>query len=132
MKFVTLTLLFLHYVLAPLANAEILEHVALHHLKQKHSHTSHDHDHAHAHHHGQEDSSDNHSKNDHEHSSIKLEIAHIFQVFQLNLTDTSLFRDKTLSDISIKENNHQLVGYSYNLNKPHPPPDSFRNLPLII
>ena len=129
MKLVTLLILFLHYILAPLANAEIEKHVQKHHNIQKNDHV---HQHGTHHHHYENNNHDDEkSTKDHVHALIDLDSTY-------SASSTKLLRVQTEEIYSIAFISLKLNGLKIQQAKQsrsitfYPPPDRFRNLPLII
>ena len=129
MKFVSLTVIFLHYILAPLANAAIEKHVQDHHKFNKHEHV-HQHG-AHHHHHVESNHNDEKPTKDHVHTLIELDWTYLVNSNALPKVETKgMF---LISFISPKPNELKIQQTKYYRKITfYPPPDQFRSLPLII
>ena len=133
MKFLAIATLIIQYLVAPLANASIQEHLGSHHnLHKSHHHThNHNNDLIH-HHHNIEDESHEHSKSGHSHDFVNLEKP-FFNIL-IKEFKTPHFPGLIFIPVKIIEKLHhsEINFYSYYIIQAIPPPDSFRNLPLLI
>ena len=129
MKFVSLTVIFLHYILAPLANAAIEKHVQDHHKFNKHEHV---HQHGvHHHHHEESNHNDKKPTKDHIHALIELESAYLVNSSELPQVEVEGIL--SISYFSPKPNELKIQQTKYYRKITfYPPPDQFRSLPLII
>jgi|LUMW01.1.fsa_nt_gb hypothetical protein len=130
MKLVLLTFFIFQYLLAPLANASIGSHIQNHHSNNTHDHVN---QHGTHHHHDNEESDENkdsHSNN-HVHALISIDsvcIVTSFKVPNYKLKDLSIF-SIDLFKLNEFNKSQKVSDYVYSF---YPPPDNFRNLPLLI
>lgn len=131
MRFIAITILFLQYLLAPPVNSMIQTHIDEHHA---------DHNTSHSHHHLTEISHHDHDHDDephkkqeeaHTHELISLEQLlvpkNISPNFELNFDIPKLAQ--SLMKVPVIQVT-KTFNYNYK-NKAPPPPDRFRNLPLL-
>ena len=125
MKIIYLLVTFLHYALAPLANAHIHEHVNnFHNHDSFHSHDNHSHEYMH-----QDSPLEN--TEDHEHSLILLEELQVSGGHEVesNSHQTPVLCRASHAFKTIKLTKNLITKFKIFL--PNSPPGKFRNLPLL-
>lgn len=132
MRLLTIAIMFIHYLLAPLANASIQAHLEEHHSAHKSHHHSHDHnsDIIHHHHDHDEDSKEQ-SEEQHEHNLVNIEKAYFHANFKvIKAINLFVLNEVTPLQLDLKFSHINVLNYHY-INRPVPPPDTFRSLPLL-
>ncbi|MAZ46935.1 MAG: hypothetical protein CME65_00135 [Halobacteriovoraceae bacterium] len=125
--------MFIHYLLAPLANASIQAHLEEHHSDHKSHHYSHVHnnDLIHHHHNNHDEESKEQSEDQHEHKLVTLEKAYFYTAIKV-IKYGNLFVLNQITTQQLKQEFSHLKKLNYHyINRPIPPPGSFRNLPLL-
>ena len=116
------------FFLIPLGNASTAYHINQHHLENQHHQTEHGHDEAKEHHHEEHHDNDEHNS-EHDHQLVELENAYLnANIKQLNCRKITKQHDSPLDATSFRETK---LTYNPIFNTPPPPPDKFRNLPLL-
>lgn len=128
MRLVTLALLFTHFILAPLANATIKEHIEVFHKESLHTRVF-----EHSHNHGNNHTAKSHSEDNHKHALIDLEEANLNDELKL---ETPLYSSHLIFLALYLSNPYNLKTSNFSLKNQHllkfTSPDTFRNLPLLI
>ena len=134
MKFltITITIMLVHYLLTPFANASIQAHIEEHHSADKSHHYTHVHnnDLIH-HHHSHEEESKDESQDQHEHNLVNIEKAYFYvnlkTIKNLNLI---VLNQAPSLQFELKTSHLNALNNLY-IHRAIPPPGSFRNLPLL-
>lgn len=128
MKTLAVIVLLIHNMLTPLANAAIAKHISEHHQQKDYQTHTHHHDHIFTEH--DHERTPNNTE-EHSHSLVKMEKALFSSSTTLKTqSDFTIGFNKTHKEISQKivSNTASHIPFDY---IPTPPPDTFRNLPLL-